>query len=355
MARTAGRKQIPLPPPGTEPVSKSSEAITKYLFPGDDTRVVCRLCNQEFVDIESHLKNVHPGIPLEEYTAEFPDAPLKGKPPRKRKSFRISTEEIDAHPGGPDAAYNEKMLGPDERPFYRKDIENLLAQGYKPGYLLAQVAYYMSQSRRLRVKIQQVVDISKGQVVNIPDMKSLQEIDKLIMSNLADLEKARLAEMKTAEDPRRAVESWLDEIESYIVRHQGEFVEMCGHCHHPLTVPNIPHWAFEPLKTERGLEWPVWSGELWRLVKNGMPIWIMAYTLRTSPEGLKWTAQRRGEAWPESIHMDEQERILRRVLETHHIDGAPVDLQDIHKMFQEDRPTEEPEVAQEETVEVSEL
>jgi hypothetical protein len=37
----------------------------------------------------------------------------------------------------------------------------------------------------------------------------------------------------------------------------------------------------------------------------------MAYLLRTSPEGLKYTAASRGEAWPDDVDLGEAEAELR--------------------------------------------
>ncbi len=42
----------------------------------DDSKIVCRICGAETHAIQLHLKNDHPEVSIEEYTAKYPDAPL---------------------------------------------------------------------------------------------------------------------------------------------------------------------------------------------------------------------------------------------------------------------------------------
>lgn len=316
-----------------ESVSNITESLADHLYPTDRTNVRCRMCSMMVPDIPLHLSQIHINTSLQEYRVEFPDAPIIGEPQQENRQqgpVRVSAKEAASHPGGRDAAYNEKMLDVAERTAYREDVVRLINEkGYQPGYQVASVAYQMALARRVRIQIEDVRKRAKGQVIDSQNLRTLQEIEKVISGNLADLEKARLSRVND-EDPLKVHEEEIEEAEAWLIRHQGEFVEQCGNCNAPLTAPNVPHWAFAPIRTSRGVEWPVWSHELWRLVRAGaLPLWVMAYVLRTSPEGLRWTCQRRGEPWLEQVDIEREERVLRRILETHDVQGSPVPSEDV--------------------------
>ena len=97
--------------------------------------------------------------------------------------------------------------------------------------------------------------------------------------------------------------------------HIGEFTESCPRCQQPIIPPGLPHWAFAPIETPAGTEWMAWSPEMFAMVQAElMPLWQMAYALRVSPEGLQFTAARRGDAFREDIDWPEQEALLREAL-----------------------------------------
>lgn len=308
----------------------AAETLAEHLYPTDRTNVRCRMCSMMVPDIPLHLSQIHLGTTLEEYRDEFPDVPLTGEAPQENRQYgvRVTAKEVAAHPGGREAAYNEKMLDQNERAAYREDVVRLISEkGYPPGYQVASVAYQMALARRVRIQLEEIRKRARGQVIDSQNLRTLQDIEKVISSSLNDLEKARQARLND-EDQLRVHEVEIDEAEAWIAKHQGEFVEQCGNCNSPLIAPSVPHWAFAPIRTSRGVEWPVWSHELWRLVKSGaIRLWVMAYVLRTSPEGLKWTCQRRGEPWLDNIDIDQEEAILRRMLETHDMPGAPVPVE----------------------------
>jgi hypothetical protein len=107
------------------------------------------------------------------------------------------------------------------------------------------------------------------------------------------------------------VEQELGEAEQWVQAHIGEFIARCS-CGAMLTAPALPHWAYQPTVTDHGVLWPVWSPEMWKLVLAGeLKLWMMSFMLRTSPEGLRYTAIRRGEPWPDDLNIEEAEVELR--------------------------------------------
>jgi hypothetical protein len=131
---------------------------------------------------------------------------------------------------------------------------------------------------------------------------------------LQQFEKARKEE-KEDEKGIDIARQGMTDAEAYVMQNIGEFDMMCPSCQAPLTAPGLPHWALAPMihETEKGPMkiYPVWSPELWRLIlQRKIPLYVMAFTLRTSPEGLKYTCKMRGEEWPTWIVMEQEEREL---------------------------------------------
>jgi hypothetical protein len=315
--------ETPAPPA----VSATAEAFSQ-LYPGDG-KVLCRLCDQKIDDVIAHLASAHPKVPIEVYRAQFPSAPMVGTPPPKgRRAPKVSAAEAEAHPGGREGAFIEKILEPAERRAYREDITALIDQGHEANYRVAPVAYLMVLARRARAQIELIRNRSGSagkvdEIVPVTTLDLLTDLEKRIGDSLRDLEKLRQVRRPDGEDPLAVVDRELIEAEAFVRRQQGELVEGCPNCGQPLTAPALPHWAFVPMQTRDGLEWPVWSAELWRLVLAGtIPLWVMAYALRVSPEGLRYTAERRGERWPESIVLEIEERALRQVLDARELEGT---------------------------------
>lgn len=250
------------------------------------------------------------------------------------------------HPGGPEAAAIEETIAPSEREVYRQQVLSLLTRGYQPSLELAETAYTMLELRRIRASIEadrtghlQYLD-AKAHVETLTQagvgeddpallqarrevkdamaaggtrdtsqqtFKALGDFQATLRAQIQILDKRQAAQ--TANDPEREfrlAEQWVQE-------HLGEFEARCPNpsCGEILTLPALPHWAFTPVMTKDGPVHMVWSPELWSMVVDGtISLWVMAFTLRTSPEALKLTAQLRGEPWPASIELVAEERLL---------------------------------------------
>jgi len=296
--------------PELSPESRAFEA----LYPPDLSKVACVLCQQEVEEIEPHLKRDHPTVRLEDYALQFPSAPVKGDPlPESRRVIKVSAAEAAAHPGGREGAVIEKMLDRSEREAYREDIQSILSEGHRVSRAVASVAHYMVLARRSRAILEKVRDKTDGTLFASDHLDILHDLEEKIGKGMQNLEKLRTSRAQEAgEDPLAVVSAELEAAERWVQEHIGEHVERCPGCGMMLTAPALPHWAYEPMMTEHGMHWPVWSTELWTMVNDRIiPLWVMAFTLRTSPEGLKYTARKRQQAWPDWIDVDEEERLLR--------------------------------------------
>jgi hypothetical protein len=271
--------------------------------------MICALCLEGVVDIHQHLENDHSPEELASY-----------EPPEEEKKWtpKVSLAEASAHPGGREGALIEKTIQFSEREGYRQDILNMIRAGHQPGFIVAQISYHQLLIRRFRLRFEREARKTGGDLTTY-DAKSLAIIDDLterISKMLLELEKLRKSRLEeSSENPMAIVETELAAAEQWVRGHQGEFVRSCPRCSAPLVVPDLPHWAFAPIETQDGTESMVWSPELFELVNAELaPLWQMCYVLRTSPEGLRQTAARRGEAFRENINFPEQEILLREAL-----------------------------------------
>lgn len=311
------------PPPAapTPPPQNVAEGL-QALYPSDKTNVACQICRKRVPDIAYHLTREHPKIDLAEYVAEFPAAPLQGEAPPKAPDTKalmaaVSKREAEKHPGGREGVVMERPLPEDERAMFRDNIRALVDKGYDDMHLICSAAYYQIISQRQRIEIEKARIKSGGTVRPVAEQAAHDEAEENIRVILRDLEKNRQARQPTEGVDVLAIhEREMIEAENWVRSVQGEFQAACPNCHAMLQPPNLPHWAYDKIETERGTEWPVWSPELWRMLQAGkLELWQMAYALRCSPEGLSITAKRRGEAWPNAIDLEAEERKLRVVLE----------------------------------------
>jgi len=301
---------------------ESGERAIEELLPASERigLVVCLICTKGVPSIPAHLEAEHPTIRLEEYQGRFPTALLEPEIAREerkaRRARRITVTEAEAaaHPCGADGAILEKNIAKEERGQFRRDCEDLLRRGYPPGYEVASVAHTMTLARRARLQIELVRDETDGEVYQSQTTDLLAGLEVKLEKGLRNLEAARSLRMKEAtEDPLAALEAEMAQAEDWVRAHIGEFSERCPECGVILTPPALPHWAYEKVNNDQGVPyWPVWSAELWKLVCNRtIPLWVMAYTLRTSPEGLRFTARRKRTDWPTWIELEWEEQQLR--------------------------------------------
>lgn len=314
--------RAPKPSAGAS-VSDIAKAF-EQLMPVDRSLIECLLCNSRVPDIGVHLVKVHPRVELRDYVAQFPGSRLLGAKtdgagaggdaPRETP-VTVSAAEAKRHPGGRYAALVEKgLMDAVDRRAYHEDVKTLVERGYDPSYQMASAAYLMMLARGLRRELEKTRR-QTDRVFPGDTLKLLEEIEGKVRGILGDLEKARIArdkEQKTQDEPRKVVDDELAAAESWVRASIGEFQLRCSGCGMILTAPDIPGWAWTPVQTSHGTEWSVWNPEGFQLVRaRVMPLAQLCLILRTSPEGMRVTAERRGEQWPEWIDLEAEERQLR--------------------------------------------
>jgi hypothetical protein len=319
MPRPKGGNGGNQPPPAFPPADKY-----RHLVSGGTTHVECQACHLAVVDIPTHLKQAHPMVSVEEYQEAYQGAPLRAErapEPQRPEDLRVtvSPAEAAAHPVGFRGAEIEKTIRDEHhRAMYRENCKKLLEEGFPAGDQLAEMAYQQLQAARLRVQIETASSDTGGYVFDEGLSQKLAQIEARVREYRKELKREvreSLEEQQSKRDPLDVVQDSLREAEDFVGSMQGEFQMVCPSCSMPLLAPGIPHWAFEELRTEHGVQWPVWSREMWAMVLDGtMRVWQMAYALRTSPEGLRQTAGRRGDDWPTSINLEAEEVELAKRL-----------------------------------------
>lgn len=211
-----------------------------------------------------------------------------------------------------DTDYIYDIFDPNEKykslSFIKNTKKNMLEKGYIDSPFLDNFLFWAAISRRLQIKYQQMQfaleqekktglrsDISE----DIPLLEQIQKItDKL--HNMQKILDAQLIHGRQDRDVVDMHMETLKEAEKYLQDHWGEFstIDPDGNI---LTTDAKAHWAFAQMFDEKNdVQYHVWSEELIYLFKKGIiPIEIVCFALRTSPEGIKWVAKKRGEKLPE--------------------------------------------------------
>ena len=140
----------------------------------------------------------------------------------------------------------------------------------------------------------------------LPVLKSLSDmipkLEKLILSM------KEMVELSTkTKGIHDLIEETLSESEEFIKEHIGEFSFRCMNCNSIVGTDGLPHWAIQGKYKHH-----VFSPLGWKLVMNDkLTIAQLAYILMTSPEGIIWTAQERGDKIPENIDLKKEEEELK--------------------------------------------
>ncbi len=326
MARGRPRKaDIPSKPSLSEvPTLDAATKVFNAIYGEDRTKIQCGLCDRIIEDgLSDHLKAAHTGWTVAEYERRFLVVPLEPVPPKddfSAKRIRVTAKEAEEHPGGREGAMTEKQLPFADRQFFRDDIlstAKTFGLSLPVGFQVVQLAHLMVLARRCRSDIEDIRSKSDGKVWDADLQAQLKEWNEQINKTLRDLEKVRKDRPSETENPMNVIEEDRKQAEIFVQQRLGELQEVCPDCGIPITLPALPHWAFEPIETAHGRTWMVWSQEMWWLVLRGaMRVWQMALILRTSPEFLQITARRRGQEWPLTIDMSAEERLLRSAIDS---------------------------------------
>lgn len=154
------------------------------------------------------------------------------------------------------------------------------------------------------------------QNTGVRDMVDLRPLYKEVRDTVAELKREKRQDSEGNENKDLLMEAMAD-AETYLNENVGDFQFRCGNCGAWVQTDGIPVWMLQqdidPDNPERARV-HVGNPEIMFLIKNGyLPISLAAFILRTSPEGIIWTADQRNEplftkdGMPEALARAEEE------------------------------------------------
>jgi hypothetical protein len=216
-----------------------------------------------------------------------------------------------------DLSYLEDIFAPEYDNFKSLDYLTktraiLLEQGYPQTPTLNEYLFWSTMSRRMQIIYQlyhkkQLDDMNKDSpLINTENTKFLSEI-KEIAEYIAVLQKTLDVTLQTTKQVKDVVDlhkETCEKAEKFLKSHFGEYVKANQVAGKITDIIDKAYWAFmqDMIYKDDGKEEVsyVWSEELKHLInKKLIPIEHMAFILRTSIEGLLYTASIRSDKFEE--------------------------------------------------------
>ena len=193
----------------------------------------------------------------------------------------------------------------------------MIAAGYEENPTMHEYLFYSVISRRLQITYQEGHINSRTE-----DFTTLKEIEKITEKKVqlqTTLDKQRENKQKTL-DVVDLHYQMIDAAKKAIRNNIGEHSFRCKKCGEMVNAQGLPHWAIE---TKAGSDGSpvhyVFSPELWYLMKKKkLAPHVVAFILRTSVEGLLFTAKERGEENIPTVNLDKEETDIRKIMEDFH-------------------------------------
>ncbi len=215
--------------------------------------------------------------------------------------------------------FSEKYDGYKSLSFLKKTRKKLLDAGYTDTPALNAYLFWTTIERRLHIVYQnqhKILSQGAGKPEDMPFLKQVQHVSELV----AKLSVALETSFEKEEKERDVVDIHKDMIDlakKEIKGHIGEFVFKCQGCDTIVNTQGLPYWAIETKDDGIAPSYYVFSPELWYLLKKDLiSMHLIAFILRTSPEGILWTAKARGEKDIPKFDidkMDKEEQSVRKI------------------------------------------
>jgi len=144
-------------------------------------------------------------------------------------------------------------------------------------------------------------------------INKLQKDLNILQKSLGEIRKSR----KSGEDIHDLHRREMEECTDFIKKHIGEFTFKCEKCKTIVETNGLPFWAIGTEKNSKNeTQYYIWSKEIAFLVEKGLlPVHLATFILRTSPEGLKYTANARGEVIKDFDMISEENKNRKLLLE----------------------------------------
>jgi hypothetical protein len=174
-------------------------------------------------------------------------------------------------------------------------LRDYAAQGFDPNdNRIKRVCFLTSTLKRMEADIRSKATTA----ISTRDLSDLRPLYKEIRDTIQSIRVEMRLENQTTED-EDVLQECLADAERYIKENPGDFQFRCGNCSAWVQTDGLPVWMLfqerDPNNPER-IRVHVGNPETFFLIKKGyLPLSLAAFMLRTSPEGIMWTSDQRGE------------------------------------------------------------
>lgn len=205
--------------------------------------------------------------------------------------------------------------------YLNKTRQKLLKAGHVESPILNEYLFWLTISRRLHILYQKMHtelmkhDSSIVQSENLNTLKSIGLVSDRVAKLQETLEVARLRKEKVA-DVVDIFSETMKSAEAFIKENAGEYSFRCKQCGTIVQADGLPHYAIMMDKDDKDDNvYLVYSPEAIYLVKkNIIPMHAMAFILRTSIEGIMYTAKLRKDNIKDllkNVSTEDEEKMLK--------------------------------------------
>jgi hypothetical protein len=187
--------------------------------------------------------------------------------------------------------------------FLLKTRKKLIKSAYPDVPALNEYLFWITISRRLHIMYQKFhaqlevdAEIQNTGKDDLEFLKRIELVSERVGKLQELLEKSRDRKEKIS-DVVDLFSKTMKDAENFVKENIGEHTFRCNNCGTIVQADGLPHYAImTETDDNKDKIYHIYSKEAAHLVKNGViPLHVMAFILRTSPEGIIYTMKQRGE------------------------------------------------------------
>lgn len=208
--------------------------------------------------------------------------------------------------------------------YLRKVHKEMQTNGFPEGAILNQYLFLAVTLRRLQIEYQQDHKARTKTDSPIPEnyvlLKEIKDTSERLSRLQITLDSSKAAQ-RAGQDVHDLHNKEIESCADFVKHNVGEFSFRCKKCKTIVSSGGLPHWAIVSVKTIDKVDYHIWSREIFTLVKEKLiPLYMMAFALQTSIEGLVYTAELRNEQLPEHDIKEEEVKLKELMIDFEEIE-----------------------------------